>query len=559
MTDLTLVPNSPQWHAMRKRAKEDLFFLADAILGYGEVVPLTLRAHYLMCRFAERRTGNVLLDDAHVRLVLVPRGVGKSTVITQAHAIQWVLQDPGTAILIANETERGATKFLGEIKHHFESNDLLRALFPELIPPDFRSVKWSESEATIVRPSSRKEATFMAVGEGAAITGLHPDKIILDDLISDEAMENARAGVWSLMDKANRWIDRLRPIVNLGSPFWEIVVVGTHWWENDIYTHVEEAFGYGQPPRRVTLACQVEDGETQSLTPYRTGDIAVFKRGILESGKSYFPEKWSDEDCAKLRVADPVLFAANLMNDPRAPEVTLFKPGWRRYFTWANPEVVSFTDATGKMRHERVADLDRILSIDPAFTEGGTSDSRQALLVTGGTDDGLRMILAAEATKQNVEAFAQRIVTACERFRPRKVLIEKAGQQLAFVLDIKKRLHDRRIATVVEEVQPGGKNKDVRIATLEAWFQRGLVYGEQNQTEFWQEYDAFPRGKYKDLLDALAYQVAHWKVLAPDQEGTVNGEQRAQEEVRRLMQRMGRAPMAPSTGGRYRADGSRRW
>jgi len=84
-TPLTIVAGSPEWHKLRKRATEDLFWFADVVLGYGEKVPLTFSTHYAMARFAEQRTGIPALDDAHFQLISVPRGFGKSTLVTKAH------------------------------------------------------------------------------------------------------------------------------------------------------------------------------------------------------------------------------------------------------------------------------------------------------------------------------------------------------------------------------------------------------------------------------------------------------------------------------------------
>jgi len=559
LTELTLKQGSREWQDIRTRALNDLFFFTDTILGYGPLVPMTLRAHYLMCRFAEQQTGIPDLDNAWVRLIKVPRGVGKSTIITQGFMLQRALKYPDIAMLVVNETERGATKFLAAIKNQIMDNQLLRALFPERCPsdPEKECAKWSESEIILPgRTAGRKESTIQAIGVGGSITGLHPDLAVIDDMISDEAAENARAGLFSTMEKTNRWISRLRPIVNTGQPHFGLVWVGTPWWEDDSYTYVEKAFGYGDRKTQYILKHETPSGRVQ-VPAYRTGDIAVFARPILEDGTSWFPERWPDEKLAKMRVDDPLLFAANMMLDPRAPEITTFKPEWRRYYTWANGTTLQYRDHALKDCIATVDDLNVIVSVDPAFSEvGRPQDARQAIIATGGTEEGYRMLLRAKVTRQTLDGFIADIVETCKTFKAKKLRLEKAGQQAAFNQQVRRALNDANIMVSVLEETTGSKNKDVRIEALSPYFERGMVYGDRNQHDFWREYDTFPRGKLKDLLDALSAQITHWQ---SGQVGSAVGNKRVQQELDALYARMGvPAPAGSAKDWRTRVDGSRR-
>lgn len=484
-----------------------------------------------------------------------------STIITQAHALQLALAHPDAAILIVNETERGACKFLAAIKAQISDNELLRALFNDRLPaePEKSCEKWSETEVTLPRSVGRKEPTFQAIGIGGAITGMHPDCCIVDDMISDEAMENARVGLFTIMEKTNRWVSRLRPIMNKGEPWMGMIFVGTSWWENDSYQFIRQEYGYGERPRTYRLKAAIE-GTDVSVQAQRIGDIAIFERPIIEKGTSWFPERWTDEQLAKMRVADSLLFNANMMLNPTAPELVTFKPQWRRYYEWYSPNQVFYRDHGLKDCYALIPDLDCIASVDPAFTERGKEDSRQALVVTGGTPEGLRLILLASATRQSMDGFLTDIVDALKRYAPRKLLIEKAGQQLTFINEVRRRLNAANLRTVVTEVSPAGHNKDLRIAALEPFFERGLIVGERNQHDFWTEYASFPRGKLKDLLDALAYQPPFWH-LAPDAGTFVPGreQERVRQELANLYARMGVQPLeAPQPDRWRRADGSRR-
>ena len=571
---LRVEPGSEKWKALRQRALTDLFWFCDVVLGYGSLVPMTPRAHLPMCRFAERRTGHAALDGAYYQLILVPRGVGKSSLVTRGRALQLSLAYPDIAILIANEREKNAVDFLREIKSHFETNEFLRALFPERIPPDFRATQWSETAATLPRAHTRPEPTFLATGVGAAITGLHPDYAFIDDMISVEAAENARVGSFALVDKANRWVNQLVPLVKRGEPQNGITFIGTIWWYGDSYAHIEQAYGYGESPRPFSLSFRDTEGLDVRVPlvigaanrivsgTYRRGDLAVLRRAIIEDGASFFPERWPLEELAKFRVRDPVLYAANLMNNPADEVTATFKQQWLRYYERPHEDTVRWDDGA-KMRYLQIRDLDLLMSVDPAFTDRGSDSSRAAIVVTGSSADGKRLILEALARRLAADSLVDLIVTTAIRYKPRKMLIERVAQQAAFIALVKQALAKLGVAVPVEEVTPAGRNKDVRILQLEPYFQRGDILFLGSQHDILDEYRDFPRSRDKDLLDALAYQTTFW--LRPQEGGTsfaASAEQRIAKEMETLSQRLGHPvglPRTRSEPGQFRPDGSRRF
>lgn len=547
MTTVQFDQGSPQWHAYRKKALTDLYWLCDVVLGYGALVPMRPATHYLMCRFMERRTGEPALDEAPVRLILVPRALGKSTCCTQGYAIQAACRNPDTSLMLANEKEENAARFLRSIKQEFEANELLRALFPEVIPETFQNQRWSVTEADVKRAGRRKEPTFFVTGTGGTVTGMHPDEIIVDDMLSVDAMQNAKVGARQITAQLNDWTHTLPALVNTGARPHGITYIGTRWFHGDSYEHLHEYHGNGERPVYYNLKVKLPDGTTQTLQAYRQGDLAVFRRSAIEHGQSIFPEKWDLERLAKMRMADPVLFANNYMNLPSDDVTSAFKESWLRTYQWTEGNTaIRYTDAAGQVRVTNTASLDRLLIVDPGgfgTTQGAKGDrARAACILTGSTPDfQTHFVLKAYSERDTYLACIREVVAWVSQDQPRKVVVEQTGQQMAFVDKLREEMLRAGVRTPIETITPKNKDKDLRILELEPFFQQGQVYiGSGPQwLEFRQQYAQWPRAMRRDLLDVLAYGPVVWR--KPQRGDSLSHEKRQRaEEARYLQMRYGR-------------------
>jgi len=116
----------------------------------------------------------------------------KSTIITFGLTIQDILNDPDTTIGIFSHTRPIAKGFLRQIKAELETNQKLRAWFPEIIwdNPQAHAPKWSEDDGiTVNRKSNPKEQTVEAWGivDGQP-TGKHFKRLIYDDVVTQESV-----------------------------------------------------------------------------------------------------------------------------------------------------------------------------------------------------------------------------------------------------------------------------------------------------------------------------------------------------------------------------------
>jgi hypothetical protein len=513
--DLSFVQGDETWKSLRKRAVENLYWFNSTVLGFAEVFPLEEITHLVPHLFMQRKTGAAILDEAQYQLLMWPRETGKSTCGTVGYAIWRAVQNPEIAILIANESAKLASDFVQAIEHHFEHNAFLQALFPEC-KPDKDS--WSATRARLMRTSGRQDPTFDSIGVGGTVTGYHPDLIICDDIISQEAFENAKAGAWSVVERVNRWVNRLEMLLSSSAkPFPEIRFIGTRWFEGDSYEHIEKAFGHDESPTRVRIKAKLSDGQKISREAYRVGDLAILKIAGIEDGEAVFPKIWPMERMAKVRMNDPELFSCNIMNDPVRAEIRTFQDPWLRWWNWIDKNVIAYRKQDGHMRYVKVEDLHRIMVVDPAFT--ATGDGSRAAIVVTGTDQttGANLVLDVYAERVVPTDLVADVLNMAHRWRVTRVFIEAIGQQAAFISYVETEARRKNQPVAIETVKPGGRNKDVRIESLSAYFKNCQIYCHPEQHALLEEYRSFrPGSRYKDVLDALAYAAEKWPRYAGD-------------------------------------------
>lgn len=512
---LSFTSGSPEWSKLRQRALTDLHFFASVVLGYANRFPLEAETHLLPLKFVERRTGIRELDEAPMQLILWPRETGKSTLATRAHAIQLACGNPNIAILIANEKQETAADFLSEIKQQFEANDLLRALFPEVIPEDFNKTTWSATRATLRRTQHRAECTFETIGVGGTVTGKHYDGIICDDLISQEAAENARAGSWLIMERVARWVTRLRPLLSSGyEPFPWVRFIGTRWHHDDVYDSIRETFGHGEEATRFSIRARLPNGKTVSREVERVGDLACMTIAAIENGAAVFPKIHNLDKLAKMRMENPEDYAALMMNDPSGEEVRTFRDEWLRYWQMVDRDMAMYDDDVGKKRYVTFANLHKVMLIDPAFTAGPDS-ARSALVVIGTDMEGKRhLVLDAVALQVEPADLVTEIVNKMAFWGVHRVWGESVAQQKGLWDFLSSKAQERGLSLDFNELKPGGRHKDLRIEALGPYFKSGQILLNSMQLDILDEYRKFrPGARFKDLLDALAYGPECWPRL----------------------------------------------
>jgi hypothetical protein len=305
----------------------------------------------------------------------------------------------------------------------------------------------------------------------------------------------------------------------------------------DSYEHVEKTFGHGEQRQYVALRAKTPDGQLIDMPVencYRVGDLAVYKRSGLENGRVAFPSKWPQERMTKVQFEDPATFACQVQNNPADESVAVFKMSWleNKRFIWLDNQVVQFTSMAGKKRQLRATDLDVLMFVDPGgFSSSNVEDrARAAIVITGSTGDGEHLLLEAWSEHETFLAAIQQVIALASRYNPRKVVVELAGQQAAFIELLRRTATQTGVILPLQVERPGLKAKANRILELEPYFQQGHLYVSRSPSmaEFLEQYQRFPRTVRVDVLDALAYGPRFWR---RETVGAANVEQRRAKEL----------------------------
>lgn len=452
---------------LRLAARKDLYFLCKGVLGWPDVSPAT---HGGFCRFIQGA-------PKVRRLGLMPRAHLKSTIATVGDSIRLALDAPDEArILIASETSTLAEKFLGQIKGHFETNQVLRGLFPELLPTRFTGpgVTWRNDMATLKRNVTLDSPTWQAIGVGGAITGSHFTRIKCDDLIGFEAIRSPAA-----MANAKAWVDTIEPLlVNQNSNV--IDFIGTRWSRNDLYAHIME--GYAEA-------------------------LAVFTRRAVENGEIIFPALHTWDEYARIQRINPAQWAAQYENNPLSSSKSDFPIDNILHYRFTHDEQKVVTPRGKRWDIEL---LDRVLTADPNSGSLVAPDAA-AISVQAVSPDDEVFVLDSWSGRVSPSDFVDQIYNLARRWDVRVVGIEKAGQQNTdHYFGLKAEREGYRVR--VEALNPRKRAKEDRVrAAIEPLIRSRLLHILPSQTTLRQQLGDFPDTILWDEVDALAYGPELWQ------------------------------------------------
>lgn len=440
----------------------DLFEFNRKILKVedgGNAVPLSA-FHRELCDYI------MLPDDK--KLVLVPRGHLKSTLITVGYSLLRVAQNPEVRGLIANATYDMACSFLSQIKKHIQYNEVFKDYYGDM---STGAEKWSENMITIPKRKAfaKKEATLTAYGMGGNLVSQHYDFIIGDDLVNRDYVTSTE-----MIEKTVLFYKDALDLLEPGGVF---IIIGTRWHDADLYGWIMDK----KNPEQV----------------YKSFSSFIRKAytGNLETGENLdvlFPEKYNADILRGLKInKGPYEFSTQYLNDPIPTEKAKFKTDWFK---------LCLEDEL------KVRELNLFTMVDPAI--GQRKDSDKTAIVTIAVDQWNNWFVVNIIWDHMLpNDIINYIFSNWEQYHPKKIGVEMVSYQKSLQYALVDEMRRRNIFLPIVELK-AEKSKAERIEGLIPRYANGAIYHLEQcpfRSDMEDQLMRYPVAKHDDIIDALAY------------------------------------------------------
>ena len=422
------------------------------------------------CRF-EPKIPLWELQGSRNTLILFPRGHLKSSIITIAHTIQWILNYPDIRILISTATGDQVKKFLTEIKGHFQFNAMFRKVFPDYCPPAKKAGDWGSQEEFTVpnRQIHRKEPTVSTCSVGKVIAGAHYEVIKNSDLVDKENVKtpNQIADVISHFGYLNPLLERSEVAPHHG---W-FDVEGTRYDFGDLYGKLIDGGTYS------TLIRPRDDQET------------------------VWPERFPVEELKRIeKEVGSYIYSCQMRNKPIPPEGGLCDA---KDIVFLSRSILS--EIMPRLRLHCTIDLH---GLEPA-----KNDNDYTVLTLGGFDgDGRLYVVDIRRGRFTPDQVIWHVFDIHQRW-PQCIdfKIEKDAHARVLLPFLQREASKRqRFPTMVPIKRDTHVSKQQRIRGLQPWFKAGIIRFADDlgcKTDLILEVMQFPSqssGVHDDILDTLA-------------------------------------------------------
>jgi hypothetical protein len=471
---------------VRNFARTNLLYLCREMLGYrdvsrevhGEIIQ-NLQKFHGGTDVADER-GQVTytpavplweLQGPRNTLILFPRGHLKTSIITMAHTIQWILNYPDIRILISTATGDQCKKMLNEIKSHFQFNKQFRYFFPDYCPIAKKVADFgSQEEFTVInRAKHRKEPTVSTCSVGKVIAGAHYEVLKNSDLVDKENVKTPGqiADVIGHFGYLNPLLERSEIPPHNG---W-IDVEGTRYDFGDLYGRL------------------LDSGTYRTVVRPRAGEDSVW------------PERFPASELARIeKEVGPYIFSCQYKNKPIPPEGGLCD---KSDIVFIPRNILNQIFPT--LRLHCTIDLH---GLEPAKNDNDAT----ALNVHGFDRDGRLYVVDIRHGRFTPSDFVWHFFDIMARY-PRLIdfKVEKVTLWAALLATLKAEMSKRqKFACIIELKRDTHTSKQQRIRGLQPWFKSQRIRFADDlgcRTDLLLEIMQFPSqssGVHDDILDTLA-------------------------------------------------------
>ena len=499
--------------AETKRRQKEAYLLADPFAFHLEMVcpprwvDLIADLHAEMLEFMQ--------GGKRFKLMLVPRGHLKTSVLTQGETTRRVLANPDLRVQINTAVSANSQRFLSAIKGTMRQERFTKIFGDLLPPPNSKYLRNNNSELTITTRTnlSLREPTFSATGVGEAQTSQHYDLIVHDDLMNRENVTN--------IEQIEKVITHYKDSLDLLEPDGEMWVIGTRWHPHDISGWILEGF--------IDKKCAENDYKHVSNDCTCMFDVML--RTVEENGKYIFPKKFNAQVLDDLsRQKGRYEIACQYYNNPVDPSACWFSHKDIKEAEFDTKDYTRTYTVDGKQIEETWDELRKRLlwyiAVDPAESIEKRASFTAAIAVGIDMTQSPPMWYVDYAKRDKVETAG--FITLCmetHRRYPNHVAFgmeQNTRKALSYVL--KERMFATNDLFQITELNPsdvrGGNKvltKGLRIKRLLPLFEFKRIKINNQLNDLLDELYTLPSATSWDLTDALQYVLS----MAPEGAGGV--------------------------------------
>lgn len=463
-----------------------------------------------------------------------------------------------TRTLIAFETLSNARKKGDEIAGHYASNSLFRFLFPEILPK--KTDKWNQDSMTHNRVDGqfRGEGTYDFIGVKGALQSRHYDRQVLDDLVGEKAINSDL-----VMDATINWVKKLPGAFDSDPSdpkrMADQLFIGNRWSNRDLGTWLRKNV--------IGMQFETHDAEGGCCAIHPAGvpifpeEYTVEKLAEIRSifGSYNYAAQYRnnpiDPEAVRFKTSWLRYYALDVWQDKVRPEnvdtnqmsdgayvCNYNQVGGRNIYDQRvledRAEIAGAIPQRLRVgiRHEaqsgevfediRAGQLERVAILDPNHSQE-SGRSRHAIVILGYLNipkmPRRLYLLDCWAEACSFEKMISKLIGMQEgnlglafKWRVHHIYLESevAGQQgwKYFFQDRVKAMGAAASFTIRPlKTDRTSNGKEKRILGMEPIYENGLFWVRRTgQEAFMQEYESYPNGATKDILDVIGYSPQTW-------------------------------------------------
>lgn len=502
---------------LRKNGQNSLYYFSTAVLKWTKIQP---DPHLPVCNFIQT-------IPKKRKVLLIPRDCYKSTVGSKSLPLWILIQDdfcglPGLEhrISLQSHSSENAKKQIKSLRQQVERNQILRWLYPEIIP-DLGKTTWTDSNLLFPRQGMYGEDTIEAGGVDTALVSRHYTVQIGDDLEDKKSFEQP-----SVREKVKTFYKSSEALfVDEQTAFH--LLIGTRWGHDDLYNEImeneSEFYDFFCRPlewTRTDLELDMREAASSGKPATWAMDPDVH---APDPQKKYFlfPEIFPEASCRRIKAKQgQFMYSMLYLNNPKDPSLAEFKETDLRWF-WFDDEgnlVAQIDDDTREIIPFDC--LKRVLHWDPAMSEHEQKkNSRNALVAAYKDSRGRIFVAETYAEYKNPTMLFSKFVGMHQRHQIHVANIEDVGFQRTLKYPLFFEMKRLNHVFSVREEGPIG-SKDARIRSLLPYVENHLLFVNKSPhpTVLLEEMRGFPIFPKKDVLDALSACVPLFGLQDPSSE-----------------------------------------